>query len=478
MDRHRRATLFMATAAASALVGWGVTRETSQPPAHPARSSVAAIDPAERPPRLLDLPHDVRPISLRQAPRCEPTIVPQFEDDGHASQSAQWEASEARVTRLPSATPTPVENGVWRMPDSFDHFSLPGAAATAATRSLEAASAPAAAWPHEAPPVLSDPPIPTVPSARATLRTPEQEQQLAAVELRATSQVQRGLSLAERGAHYTARREFLRTLQLLAQSLDVAEGTRAHSERLAAGLRALEESADFQFSSQGLAAAVDLENVVAGHRTPVLKDKDLTRTSPLEALQVYYTFAQHQLAASVGNRRAGSLALFAMGKLHGALAASDEGGAGDGPKALVFHQAALVVDPQNHLAANELGVLLAKYEQWERARAVLSHSVSVHPTSFAWHNLAVVHERLGESELALRARQQTQDLARLARPVAGPAEAPMVRWLAPNEFAKTAPGGAAPGVIPLAASSRPSAAGAPIARPDDTAWWKPWTWVR
>ena len=81
----------------------------------------------------------------------------------------------------------------------------------------------------------------------------------------------------------------------------------------------------------------------------------------MSALRCYFTFAQEQLAAAVRHEVAGSMALHALGKLHAAYARHKtiRVGAAE-PKAMTFYQAALLVFPRNHMAANDLGVLLAQ----------------------------------------------------------------------------------------------------------------------
>ena len=104
------------------------------------------------------------------------------------------------------------------------------------------------------------------------------------------------------------------------------------------------------------------------------------------------------------------------------------------PEAVALHQAALVVDPQNSQAANELGVLLASCGQLEEARRALLHSVSVHPESAAWHNLSVVHQRMGQPELARRASQQSETVARQGGNPTSSVPVQSVHWVDPQTF--------------------------------------------
>jgi hypothetical protein len=113
---------------------------------------------------------------------------------------------------------------------------------------------------------------------------------------------------------------------------------------------------------------------------------------------------------------------------------------------------------------------LARYEQWDSARRVLLHSIRVSPTASAWHNLAVVHERLGERELANLARREMQLLANPAPSTASAVDQPRVRWLTPEEFAKIAP----PEVPTLAAPPQRT----PPSVPEKAAARKPWSWFK
>src|SRR5207245_2382677 len=104
------------------------------------------------------------------------------------------------------------------------------------------------------------------------------------------------------------------------------------------------------------------------------------------------------------------------------------------PQSIVFHQAALATDGGNWLAANELGVLYARYGQLVEARQLLVHSVTTHPHVEGWHNLAVVHRRLGETDLAQRAEAERQFLVQRPEKSAE-SSTDTVRWVDPKTFA-------------------------------------------
>jgi len=274
---------------------------------------------------------------------------------------------------------------------------------------------------------------PAAPAARS--------RQLESIAHEADCHSRQGYELAGRGAYYAARSEFIAALRLLAQGLDAEQQTALHSQSLAAGLTALKEAEDFLPKGSHIEADLDLSAIIGSHRTPVLKDADLKALTPLLALQCYFTFAQEQLAAAAGHEVAGSMALRGLGKLHTSLAGNKAMHVRAGePKAMAFFQAALLVSPQNYMAANDLGVLLAQCGNYAQARGVLEHSLSICPQSIGWHNLAVVYQRLGQLELARRADWQAEvarraEAARLSARQ-GPPPQP-VRWVDPQTFAQT-----------------------------------------
>jgi tetratricopeptide (TPR) repeat protein len=240
---------------------------------------------------------------------------------------------------------------------------------------------------------------------------------------------------AQRGMLYSARSELLQSLTLLVHALDAQLGTTTHAAALAAGMRALEEARDFTIRSGHGCETADVARLAAAHRTPKLGGIAPLPSSPVAAQQQYFGIAQGQLAIAVGAHPAGSEILYRLGRLQTALAAHDADPlALHGPQAIAFHQAALATDNRNWLAANELGVLYARYGQLTDARQLLLHSVSMQPHLAGWQNLAAVHRRLGENDLAERAERERELLARQA--AKSPAEAAgIVRWVDTKTFA-------------------------------------------
>ena len=232
--------------------------------------------------------------------------------------------------------------------------------------------------------------------------------QMNVVALEAARHVGRGFNLADRGAFFAARSEFVQSLRLLSQALDAQYRTSRHSQALAAGMRALAEAEDFVPRGSRLEADLDLPMLIAGHHTRALKSDNSRDLSPLVAQQRYYSYAQEQLGIATAGEPAGSMALYGLGKIHNVIAAQPAPAIfAAESKALAYHHAALQTDSRNYLAANELAVLLAKSGYLPAARGLLQQSVAGSPQPAAWHNLAVVHRYLGEPQLSALAEQES-----------------------------------------------------------------------
>ena len=177
-----------------------------------------------------------------------------------------------------------------------------------------------------------------------------------------------GLKLAAKGAVFTARARFIDALEL------IADARRGESDRFSqprSGGRTGRPTGGGRFQSAQLDDGGDMRPVCAGCRTLHASIESLPppRSHRLQALQVYYSYATGQLAAAVGGVPEGSMALYYLARLQPFL--------GDGvyraavlaePKAIALQQAAILVDPKNYRAANELGVLLADCGQLEASR--------------------------------------------------------------------------------------------------------------
>ena len=238
--------------------------------------------------------------------------------------------------------------------------------------------------------------------------------------------------LSQRGAVYAARTELVEVLRLISQAKDARESSRTRTESLAAGLRALEEASDFVPPGSQLEAEMNLDVICAAHRTPLAREIDLRTTLPSKMMERYHRYAQIKLAVAVAGEPAGSMALYAMGKINSRLAAAErESHPLAGRKAVAFQQAALLAHNQNYMAAHELGVLLAESGHYPDALYLLLQVATEQPNPIVFRNLAKVQDALGnryDAQLCLN------EAARLARQ--GQQSQVNIAWVPPQKFSR------------------------------------------
>jgi tetratricopeptide (TPR) repeat protein len=392
-----------------------------------------------------NLSRDVTPSAVRRLPPVEqappvevaPSYAPRMDDVPTQTVVAPRARSNAIHTR-PSDVFADEARPIRRLeaPRAADEFRNHAPARSNASPIVTPDYEPQSS-PIVLPPASADSVLDRSPSASVH---PPRHREMQLINDRAGEGVRRGFELAHRGALYSAQAEFAAALRTIAQALDAQENSTRHAESLSAGLAALDESEDFLASARSSAATVDVATIVVKHRTPVLKDAPKEDLTPITALQRYYTFAQEQLAAAVENEPAASQALYGMGKVQTTLQSTRTATVADGPKAIALHQAALIVDNRNFMAANELGVLMARCGRYDAARAALAHSVSIAPQPAVWRNLAAVHDQLGETTLAANARAAASNTAPTTTIYDGSPAMPQkpVMWLDPGAFAQSA----------------------------------------
>ena len=372
----------------------------------------------------------------------------------------EWDASEWDASDETQSSPLEVEDNIedWEF-DSWD-IEVSDAATGDLPTEEQVPEAADESTDMVEPLIPFSPPSTTEQAESSTTYTGAPPSVASDIAERARHHVRKGIEHAQRGAIYVARGDFLSALQLVSQSLDTQTQTRHFTTAFANGMRALREAADFRVSNAEHRASPDIERVVFAHETPVLQGTDLTRVTTLMALQSYHAYAEQQLADAVGNELVAADALFGLAKLQPHL---DLGAAHREPHqlptAMSYFRAALDVYPDHYLAANELGVLMARYSQFSEARELLRQAASVAPGfPEVWRNLARVHDRLGETDLAERAREECRIAQRSdARPPAiqlGGANRTRITWMSPEAFA-------AVGTEQATAQQRPAATPTP-----------------
>lgn len=253
-------------------------------------------------------------------------------------------------------------------------------------------------------------------------------------------QVQTAYRLAQHGAVYAAQAEFIQVLRRIAETKDSAAGTDAHSRALAAGLRAIDEADDFAPSGTELEADVNVAQIASAHRTPVLNREVAASTAvrPAVAVARYHEFARAQLATAVAGEQAGSMALHGLGKVQLRLARGSDNQLQHERTALAMFAAALDAGPGNHLAANEIGVLLSRAGYPAEASAMFRHAIDLSPTSTAYHNLAMTDRAMGFHEQAAANERYAFELAQRDRAANAASRSRGVAWVAPQELSRMA----------------------------------------
>jgi tetratricopeptide (TPR) repeat protein len=256
------------------------------------------------------------------------------------------------------------------------------------------------------------------------------------VAQRAAHHVEYGKTLARRGATHVARQEFFSALRVLAQAGDEKLGTNQRSQALKRAIIALKEAEDFMIHDTETQIGLDTGLVVETHTSGILNQEDAKNVSPVRAMQLYLATAQRELQIACGRNVVSSEVLHGLGKLHSMSSEHiSTSGRLDVAKAIVYHRAALGCDANNHRSANELGVLLARAGQLEEAKLLFKQSLRCKATPQTWRNLAKVHARLGEKNLADLARSEYDRLLR--SPI--DANDGRIQWVNAQRFNATAP---------------------------------------
>jgi tetratricopeptide (TPR) repeat protein len=431
---------------------WIGRRAQPEPPAQPTSSQTSA-EPAR-----LDLTGvTIKPVSRPVNDHVLPTAFPFF-----ASGKSKGVVGQADLITPEMATPTlaiPKEPVI----------ELPSATATPAPVERVPVTT------ESRPAIESTPAFPRAPIAPPKPAVPLRPAALTSAVTRAEQMTAEGLGLAQRGAIFSARSQFMRALRQIANAQDEVNSTTRFTRSLNAALKAMEESQDFDVRHATNSDRIDVARVVAGHRTEVLKLENLSNTNPGTARDRYQVYAVEQLTAALGNDQAGSMPLYGLGRISAASgkanATGDVYGAAD---ALIWYHAALMTDASNFRAAHELGSVYAKRGEWERARAVMQRAVAVQPHPTTWANLAIVHSKLGEHDWATAAQAR----ARNATPPAATGNLPPIDWIDAETFAKST----APNEVffpqqtkpPVAAQSPAQREPRSAAKPKSAIPWLPW----
>jgi hypothetical protein len=179
-----------------------------------------------------------------------------------------------------------------------------------------------------------------------------------------------------------------------------------------------------------------MRTVASSHRTSVLSEAE--DVSPFEAVAMYHSFAETQLKEAVAGEQAGSMALYGLGTIYARLAQRNDDDVQLTRGAITMYSAALSACPNNHLAANELGVLICRSGRAEEATTLFQRTIDFAPSAVAYHNLAMAQQRLGRHEQATANEMESQRLASLERSRGEVSRRAGVKWVTPDEMARAA----------------------------------------
>ena len=255
------------------------------------------------------------------------------------------------------------------------------------------------------------------------------------VAQKAVHHIEYGKSLSRRGASFGARHKFFAALGVIACGNDLQTGGNAHTTALGRATRALREVQDFAVRNPEIHVGLNVAEILETHQTRIISDNEAAAMLPVEAMQRYFTFAHQQLSFAGGQNAVTAEALYCLGKLHTVMA-KHQPETLDIAKAIVFHRAAVSSDPRNSRSYNELGVLLARSGQLGEAEELFKKSLQINPIAETWQNLAEIHSRQGEAELAQLARAEFAIAVQLS-PVQS--STTQIAWLPGQAFNQVGP---------------------------------------
>lgn len=288
-------------------------------------------------------------------------------------------------------------------------------------------------------PAATDPRLDGEEAARALEMTQSEASAYAPTRSRisetVTPRVREAFQLGKSGALHAARSSFIEVLCEIARAKDASQQTTRHGVALAEGLLALDEAEAFLEARSEGGAPIDMQSLAASHHTPLLHSGGAGRwTLPHEARAMYHRYAEQQLGLAVGDEPAGSMCLYGLGKTYAGMA-EREGARGAREKSLSCHRAAVLAHAGNTLAANEVGVHLARAGLYDQAHAALTGALPHNPDSTLFRNLAVVERALGRAELAQAAEVHAQRLAAYEKNANRVSRNRGVQWMNPGDFA-------------------------------------------
>lgn len=239
------------------------------------------------------------------------------------------------------------------------------------------------------------------PSNSSSIRPLESPAGWSSVEQDLRVHMEKCEQLLRRNAIHSGREEIVMGMRRLTRMLDALTGMPKCEPALDSALTAMREESEFQHA-EGI---VSIQDLVASHSTPSLKNVNLKDVTAETASQHYRHYARQQFVLSSEQHPWAADLLYAYGKtLEKEADATFESSIRLRSQAVICYQAALQIRQGHPSASSQLGYSLLKLDRIDEAEQILSFAVQQSPNSSNWSNLAEVLRRRGamqQSQYAL-----------------------------------------------------------------------------
>ena len=248
---------------------------------------------------------------------------------------------------------------------------------------------------------------------------------------RAMRHVEQGNTMARRGATATAHGEFIQALVAIADGRDSVSTRNTHNVALKTAIQILDEVRDFYTDNTTGSSVADSSFVVGTHICGVVSAEQARSLTKTEIRERYLSGIRDNFYAACGEDKIAASALSSLGKLH-SIKLNESGSPQECEWniAMTLLSTALRCDHQDARSANEMGVLLVKVGDYPQAKQMFQISLRIQPNVATWRNLAWLHTKLGELELAALAEQE----AGLVASAASANGVGLVQWIDPQSF--------------------------------------------
>ena len=208
-------------------------------------------------------------------------------------------------------------------------------------------------------------------------------------------------AMLKQGQIVPARRTLLSALQKFAAEYDRIFESTQHQQAFAEAIQTIIEAKDFRRSTRRSVA-----DSIATHKTRLIDPADFRSTTKSVAMDAYHIHATKLLKFALKDSPFASDVLHSLGMCELLKNKFDSTQAPDPDTARALVASAWVVDKTNFASGQQFAKLLEERGQLNEAKKVLTSTLRMHSFPDGWEQLARVHNKLGEEDLALAAREE------------------------------------------------------------------------